>query len=136
MSLRKFFLLFVIGFVVGFITMMAVRAHAAERTPAEWNDRMATTIVVGYFAIKCPAVYPAVFMSPYKKSEIYNAIRAEADDAATDQGLPAGFFYPEIKSVMASLDPKWNAMEEYQRRVACGNIAVSYPQILQRVPTV
>jgi hypothetical protein len=132
-----------IGLIIGCIISLVwnpERAYAqnaaAEHTPQEWTDRIATTIAIGYFAVKCPAVYPSVFYSPVKPSAIISAIQAEADDAATDQGLPAGWFYDEVRAAMASLDPKWNSLEEYERRVACGNVAVSYPGLLKRVPTV
>lgn len=136
-TFRRFLLIVVLPLIIGFVLGFAFfsYARAAERTPEQWNDRISATIAVGYFAVKCPAVYPGVFYSPVKPADINAAIRAEADDAAADQGLPAGWFYPEIKAAMASLDPKWNAMEEYQRRVACGNVAVSFPQVLRRVPS-
>jgi hypothetical protein len=146
-TFRRFLLVVVLPLIIGFALGFAFfgsQAHAQnaatpartfDRTPQEWNERIATTIVVGYFALKCPAVYPGVFYSPVKPAVILGAIQAEADDAALYQGLPAGFYYPEIRAVMASMDPKWDSMEEYKRRVACGNISVSYPGILKRVPT-
>jgi hypothetical protein len=137
-TFRRFLLIVVLPLLIGFalgVAFFSSQARAAERTPEQWNDRIATAVAVGYFAIKCPAAYPGVFYSPVKPADIYGAIQAEADDAATDQGLPAGWFYAEIKAAMASLDPKWAAWEEYERRVGCSNIAVSYPQVLRRVPT-
>lgn len=136
-TFRRFLQIVVLPLLIGFVLglLFYPRAHAAEHTPQEWNDRVATTIAVGYFAVKCPAVYPNVFYSPVKPSTIIGAIQAEADDAAADQGLPVGWFYDDVREAMASLDPKWNSLEEYERRVACGNIAVSYPSLLRRVPT-
>ncbi len=137
-SFRRFLLVFVLPLIIGFAAGFALfspRALAQERTPQEWNERIASTIVVGYFAVKCPAAYPGMYHSPLKPEVIISIIQAEADDAATAQGLPEGYFYADVREAMAGLDPKWNSMEEYKRRVACGNVSVSYPGILKRVPS-